>query len=71
MMRKESWAVRVSRTTENGLDMRRPDADETAHGVEGQPWAEDSSDPEGEKLIERMVEVSLLDTLLNYRIATS
>jgi len=48
--------VRVSRTTENGLDMRRPDAGETVRGVEGHPWAEGRSDPGGQKLTERMVE---------------
>jgi len=48
--------VRVTRTTENSLDARRPDADVLAHGVEGQPWAEVNSDPGGQKLIERMVE---------------
>ena len=48
--------MRVPRTTENGLDTRRPDADATARGVEGHPWAEVSSDPGGQKLIERMVD---------------
>lgn len=48
--------MRVTRTTENSLSARRPDAGETARGVEGSPWAEDRSDPGGQKLIERMVE---------------
>ena len=56
MMRKESLAVRVTRTTENSLETRRPDAEGTARGVEGQPRAEDSPDPGGQTRIERMVE---------------
>ena len=48
--------MRVARMAENSLAERRPDAEKTARGVEGRPWAEARSDPGGQQLIERMVE---------------
>jgi len=60
-LRKESFIVRIIHRTEDGIDRaatvrtgRNPR--ESVDGVQGGPWVEGSSDPQVQKLLERVVE---------------